>query len=140
MREIKQPKILIYDDEDIKYMTGYCGFVDVTCEPECVNYIDGHSEYIQPLSSDFSCSISSFEELNNIELDETTMKRIAKYNKEIDIKKLDEKIKQKKEKIKELDNILTDKEKRVDMLKKYIVNIFDIDIDEDEEDEEDYDW
>lgn len=138
MREIKQPKILIYDDENIRYITGYCGFVDVSCEPERVNYINGQSTYIQPLSSDFSCSISSFEELNNIELDETTMKRIAKYNKEIDIKKLDEKIKQKKEKIKELDDILTDKEKRVDMLKTYIANIFDIDIDE--YDDDDYDW
>ena len=139
MREIKQPKILIYDDENIRYITGYCGFVDVSCEPERVNYIiNGHSAYIKPLSSSFSCSISSFEELNNIELDETTMKRIAKYNKEVDIKKLDEKIKQKKEKIKELDDILTDKEKRVDMLKTYIANIFDIDIDE--YDDDDYDW
>lgn len=139
MREIKQPKILIYDDENIRYITGYCGFVDVSCEPERVNYIiNGHSTYIKPLSSSFSCSISSFEELNNIELDETTMKRIAKYNKEVDIKKLDEKIKQKKEKIKELDDILTDKEKRVDMLKTYIANIFDIDIDE--YDDDDYDW
>lgn len=138
MREIKQPKILIYDDENIRYITGYCGFVDASCEPERVNYINGHSTYIKPLSSSFSCSISSFEELNNIELDETTMKRIAKYNKEVDIKKLDEKIKQKKEKIKELDDILTDKEKRVDMLKTYIANIFDIDIDE--YDDDDYDW
>lgn len=142
MIEIKQPKILIYDEDNIKYITGYCGFVDVSCEPKQVNYIDGHSTYIQPLSSDFNCSISNYEELNNIELDDTTMKRIAKYNKEIDIKKLDEKIKQKKEKIKELDDILTDREKRVDMLKKYIAQIYEIDIKEkdDDYDEDNWDW
>jgi len=135
INEINKPKILIYDEDNIRYITGYCGFTDVSCEPlERVEYIDGHSEYISPLSSNFSCSISNYEELNNIELDETTMKRIAKYNKEQECKQLDEKIKEKKEKIKELDDFLKDKEKRVEKLKKYIINIFDIDIDDDEDD------
>lgn len=139
MNAINKPKILIYDDENIKYITGYVGYVDVSCEPECVNFIDGHSTYIRPLSSDFRCSISDYDELNNIELDETTMKRIAKYNKEIDIKKLDEEIEEKKEKIQRLESILEDREKRVDKLKKYIAEIYDIDIKENEEDDDDDD-
>lgn len=138
-KEIIKPKILIYDEDKIQYITGYCGFLNVYNEPEQVNYIDGHSEYLPSLSSDFSCSISNYEELNNIELDETTMKRIAKFNKEQECKRLDEKIESKKAKIKELDDILKDKEKRVDKLKKYIINIFDIDIDDEDDDYYDYD-
>jgi hypothetical protein len=139
MNAINKPKILIYDDENIKYITGYVGYVDVSCEPECVNFIDGHSTYIRPLSSDFRCSISDYDELNNIELDETTMKRIAKYNKEQECKRLDKEIEEKKKRIQLLEGVLEDREKRVDMLKKYIANIFDIEIKEDEDDYDEWD-
>lgn len=137
--------ILIYDKENICYKVGHLASIRQSNEPELVGitgvYDNNYKTYIPSPTVDFQCTISSYEELNNIELDETTMKRIAKYNKEVDIKKLDEKIKQKKETIKELDDILTDKEKRVNMLKKYIANIFDIDINEhDDDDYGDYDW
>lgn len=137
--------ILIYDKENICYKVGHLASITGPNEPELVDITDicddNYKTYIPSPTVDFQCTISNYEELNNIELDETTMKRIAKYNKEIDIKKLDEKIKEKEEKIKELDDVLTDKEKRVDMLKKYIANIFDIEIKEDSDDDYgDYDW
>lgn len=132
-------KILIYDENNISYKVGYCASIDVDCgtPTDVTSLIGNYRKQILPMSSVLTCQISNYEELNNIELDETTMKRIAKYNKEIDIKKLDEEIEEKKEKIKELDNFLKDKEKRVDMLKKYVAEIYDIDIKEDEDD--DYD-
>ena len=64
------------------------------------------------------------------------MKRIAKFNKEIEIKKLDETIKNKQEKIKELDNLLQDKEKRWNKVKDYIKNIYNISLEDDYDDEE----
>lgn len=135
--EIKNPRILIYDEDNIRYITGFLGFINENHEPEYVEYLNGNHAYLRPLSADFNCSVSSYEELNNIELDETTMKRIAKYNKEVDIKKLDEEIEEKKEKIQRLEAILEDREKRVDMLKKYIAQIYEIDI---KEDDEEYDY
>lgn len=135
-KTINNLKILIYDDKNIKYKTGYCASIDVDCGMpiDVTSPIDSHGKYMAPMNSVLTCSISNYEELNNIELDETTMKRIAKYNKEQECKRLDEKIKEKKEKIKELDDYLKDKEKRVEKLKKYIINIFDIDINDDEDD------
>ena len=133
--------ILIYDKENICYKVGHLASITETNEPELVDITEicenNYKTYIPSPTVDFQCTISNYEELNNIELDETTMKRIAKYNKEIDIKKLDEEIEEKKEKIQRLEYILEDREKRVDKLKKYIAEIYDIDIEEDEDD--DYD-
>ena len=133
--------ILIYDKENICYKVGHLASITETNEPELVDITEvcenNYKTYKPSPTVDFQCTISNYEELNNIELDETTMKRIAKYNKEIDIKKLDEEIEEKKEKIQRLESILEDREKRVDMLKKYIAEIYDINIKEDEDD--DYD-
>lgn len=77
--------------------------------------------------------VSNPKQKDYIELDPTTMKRIAKYNKEVEIEKLNEEIKIKEKEIRELDNKLKDKEKRWEKVKKYIANIYDIDIKEDED-------
>ena len=63
------------------------------------------------------------------------MRRIAKYNKEKECQQLDEKIKEKKAKIKELDDILTDRVGRVEKLKEFIAKIYDIDLYDDEDDD-----
>lgn len=133
---ITEPRILIYDNERINYRVGSFGGMEISSESmECYDSMNGYKQYVPSLSSIFSCTIFNYEELNNIELDETTMKRIAKYNKEVEIKKLDEKIKEKEEKIKELDDILKDRDKRVNKLKEFITNIYDIDIEENDYDE-----
>lgn len=59
------------------------------------------------------------------------------YNKEVEVKRLDNTIKEKQNKIKELDDILQDKEGRVKKLKEFVANIYNTDLDEDNED---YDW
>ena len=99
---------------------------------------DNKRKFIQPPTQLFRCTISNYEELENIKLDDTTMRRIAKFNKEIDIQKLDKKIKEKKEKIKELDDILHDREGRINKLKKFVAELYDIDLSD--EDDEDYDY
>ena len=146
MKKLKKPvnslgNILIYDDENIKYYSGVPFSIDF--EHETMTYNCSDSDYSRTISIGVNLNVrlNNYEESNNIKLDDTLMRRIAKFNKEQDIKKLDEVIKEKKEKIKELDDILQDKEKRVDKLKKFVANIYDIDIDNDDEydDEEYYD-
>ena len=66
------------------------------------------------------------------------MKRILKYNKEVEIDELNKEIENKKKQIKELDDKLKDKEKRWEKVKQYIANIYDLDLEEDYD--EDYDW
>ena len=139
-KSIKQPRILIYDDENMNYRVGNMGDFDIVIDTpiEITGWRDYQRQFIQPLTQLFRCTISNYEELENIKLDDTTMKRIAKFNKEIDIQKLDKKIKEKEEKIKELDDILQDRECRIDKLKKFVAELYDIDLSD--EDDEDYDY
>lgn len=128
--------ILIYNDEDISYFHGVP--MEIGMETFCREY-DGSFGYKQtiPISRLLTATIGNFEELKNITLDDTTMKRIAKFNKEVDIKKLDKEIEEKKKHIDELDDILYDREGRVNKLKDFIKDIYNINLDEDDEE---YDW
>lgn len=133
---ISSPNILIWDEDNLVYYEGHCGSFDLI--PNMIEYRtidDGSVIRLQGRDTNFSCSISNLEEKNNVDLDPTLMKRISKYNKEVEITKLDNIIKEKEKHIKELDNILNDKYKRVDKLKQYIAKIWDIDVKEDDDDE-----
>lgn len=125
--------ILIYNDKDISYFHGVP--MEIGMETFCREY-DGGIGYKQaiPVSRSLTASICNFEELKNITLDDTTMKRIAKFNKEVDIKKLDKEIEEKKKQIDELDDILQDRKGRVGKLKEFIKDIYNINLDEDDED------
>ena len=130
--------ILIYNDKDIKYYKGVPMSFDVYTDYTEYCYINGETNRI-PSYTNLTANISNFEELDNITLDETTMKRIAKYNKEVEVKRLDNTIKEKQDKIKELDNILQDKGGRVKKLKDFVANIYNIQLNEDDEDYDYYD-
>lgn len=135
IKKINKPKILIYDDENIRYIVGDLATFDH--EPQVEYYdLNGHKEAI-PIRTFCNFALDESKLLDNIMLDETTMKRIARYNKEVEVERLNDKIKEKKCKIKELDDILQDKEGRVKKLKDFVANIYNIDLDEDDED---YDW
>lgn len=133
---ISSPKILIWDEDNLVYYEGNCGSFELI--PDMIKYrtLDGNNiNVLQGGDTNFSCSISNLEEKNNVDLDPTLMKRIAKYNKEVDITELDNIIKDKEKHIKALDDILNDRTKRVDKLTKYICNIWNIDIEEDDDDD-----
>lgn len=135
---IDKPHILIYDENNLVYYEGYAGYLEVNGDPiEYRSIEDGSIQYLPPRNYEFACSVDDTKRKNYVDLDDTLMKRIAKYNKEIEIQKLDEEIEAKKKHIEELDSILNDREKRVNMLRKYIANIWNIDVSE--EDEEDWD-
>lgn len=121
----KTVKVIVYDDKNIKYLTGYMG--DYRYEPI---YVNGK---IIPIAVRQSFDITDINRTDTIQLDKTLMRRIAKYNKEKECQQLDEKIKEKKAKIKELDDILTDRVGRVEKLKEFIAKIYDIDLYDDDD-------
>lgn len=130
--------ILIYNDKNIQYFHGVpinIGIEQLYDEYNSILY----GRKTIPTNRILTATIDNFEELDNIILDDTTMKRIAKFNKEIDIKKLDKKIEEKKKKIDELDNVLQDREGRIDKLKNFIKDIYKINLDDDEDDEDYWD-
>lgn len=122
--------ILIYNDTDIQYFHGVPMNVDIINNCEVYHCIDGTSVN-GLMTTELKSIINNFEQLDNIVLDDTTMKRIAKFNKEVDIKKLDKEIEEKKKQIDELDEILQDREGRVGKLKNFIKDIYNINLDED---------
>ena len=129
---MNRTKVLIYNDNNISYIEGFLLNLEANSNVETVRDIDGMNRATIS-STNYNLLVSYPEQKDYIELDPTTMKRIAKYNKEVEIEKLNEEIKIKEKEIKELDNKLQDKEKRWEKVKKYIANIYDIDIKEDED-------
>ena len=126
--------ILVYNDE---YMIYYNGVLASFSKEPLIDEFD--TEYFKHsvlVGTNIRFSVPNLEQNETIKLDDTLMKRIAKFNKEIEIKKLDETIKNKQEKMKELDNLLQDKEKRWKKVKDYIANIYNIDLEDDYDDEE----
>ena len=125
-------KIILYDDKNLVYLTGeiyneeiYPQFIDVTS----ITDTERKRAYVN------SKIVGENKKLKERFDNKTLMKRIAKYNKEAEIKGYDKIIEEKKKKIEELDNILQDKEKRVEKIKQFIANIYDIDIYNDDDDD-----
>ena len=130
--------IIIYNDENIYYYQGSLISIDMDMNYLDYNSLDGTCGCIRD-GMIMTAKIDNYKEGENIVLDDTTMKRIAKYNKTADLKRLDKIIAEKEEKIRELDALLTDKEKRWKKVKDFVANIYDININEDDDDYIDYD-
>lgn len=141
-KKVNIPKILIWDEDNLVYYEGNCGSFSLI--PDIIEYrtlANDSVNRLQGRNTDFNCSISNTQEKKNIDLDPTLMKRIAKYNKELEVAELDEVIKEKEKYLEELNDVLNDRIKRVDKLRKYVANIWNIDIsDEDDYDEEYNEW
>lgn len=141
-KKVNIPKILIWDEDNLVYYEGQCGSFSLI--PDIIEYrtlANDSVNRLQGRDTDFNCSISNTQEKKNIDLDPTLMKRIAKYNKELEVIKLDEVIKEKEEHIKELNDILNDRTKRIGKLKEYISKIWEINVsDEDDYDDEYDEW
>lgn len=132
-------KVIIYDDENIEYFTGVATDFGISRDNMEITGIEDLARKF--ISGNLYCKfiVNEVSKHDTIQLDETLMKRIAKYNKEKECQQLDEKIKKKKAKIKELDDILTDRVGRVEKLKEFMAKIYDIDLYDDEDDFDD-DW
>lgn len=138
-------QVLIYDEDNMIYTTGVVNLLDISLpEPIETTSITSLYRTYAPSFGPTTIKIETYDLGSNdsIKLDPTMMKRIAKYNKEVEIKKLDEIIEKRKKEIEELNDILEDKSKRVDKIKKYIAEIYDISVDDEDEDYDydDYDY
>ena len=131
--------VILYDDENIKYYHGAFTNIETSANFDSGSYLDG-SSYCNVFSHNICFEVPVLDETENIMLDDTLMKRIAKFNKEQECKRLDDKIKDKQERIKELDDLLKDKEKRWEKVKKYIANIYEINVDDYDLDDDEYDY
>ena len=133
--EVGKYNILVYNDDCLIYYDGVLASFDKENIWDEGYFMTGeHYQYL--IGTNIRFTIPNLEQNETIKLDDTLMKRIAKFNKEVEIKKLDEKIKNKQEKIKELDDLLQDKEKRWNKVKDYIFNIYNIDLEDDYDDDE----
>lgn len=128
-------KIIIYNDEEMHYMEGH--IVSLNSAPQVESYDVGYEKRYVPVKREFTFGASVEPDTETIKLDPTLMKRIAKYNKEKEIEKLEEKIKTKQEKLKELEDKIEDREKRWKKIQDYVANIYDIDVDDDDDDYDD---
>lgn len=134
----KATNVIIYDDKNIMYYQGAFTYFEQNANVDSGMYMNGKI-YHNIMSWSIRLDVPNLEKFDNIILDETTMKRIAKYNKQQECKRLDKEIKEKQGRIKELDNLLQDKEKRWNKVKEYIKNIYEINLYEDDDDYYDYD-
>ena len=130
--------VLIYNDEQMNYRKAVPINIDITPHYyECDAYGIAHPESVV-YGQTIVMETGVYEEHENIELDPTTMKRIAVYNKTQECIRLDKQIKEKQEKIRELDALLQDKGKRWKKVQDYIKQIYNISVDEEDE-YDDYD-
>lgn len=127
---IENLKVIIYNDENMIYREGFLNSIESNANFSKERFLDGTSKsFIHGYTDTIICQHNG--EKQSIELDPTTMKRILKYNKEVEIEKLNKEIENKKEQIKKLDDKLKDKEKRWEKVKQYIANIYDLGLEED---------
>lgn len=135
---IKPMNVLLYDDNNIIYYDGTLTSIDMEQQINEYNLNGKISKEIA--GSIITLNVSNFSQLDNIKLDDTTMKRIAVFNKQSECKRLDKIIEEKKKVIKELDDNLQDKEKRWKKVKEYIANIYELDLNDDYDDYEELDY
>lgn len=135
---IKPMNVLLYDDNNIIYYDGVLTSIDME---EQINEYNLNGKISKEIAGRIiTLNVSYFSQIDNIKLDDTTMKRIAVFNKQRECKRLDKIIEEKKKVIKELDDNLQDKEKRWEKVKKYIANIYDLDLKDDYDDYEELDY
>lgn len=108
--------ILIYDDKEIKYYFGYTDKINTINNPEIIDVTEitdlfKKTEIINNTETHIICD--NFIGSQYIKLDETLMKRIAKYNKEKELEEIDYEIKEKQCILKELFEDIKEKEKQL---------------------------
>lgn len=131
---INNPRVIIYDDENIQYVVGNMATFEWKPEYMSMEGVDGARTTFD-MGVTITLDIDDANCLENIKLDDTLMKRIAVYNKEAQCKRLDDEIRSKRKRIDEIETILEDRERRLIKLKEFVRHIYEIDIDGDDWDD-----
>lgn len=126
--------IIVYDDNKIKYFEGE--IINVEYDPGLIETtICGGFErtFVKGLNEHYTFYAKA-KAKETIKLDDTMMKRIAKYNKEKEVMEIEEKILDKKAELEKLTDLIEDREKRVEKLKEFIANLYELDLEKDYDD------
>lgn len=126
--------IIIYNKDEMYYTEGELTSMEVT--PSIIDSPYGGVIAQRPYIKTYTTCEDEPKEY--IKLDDTMMKRILKYNKEVEIKKLNKEIEQKKAEIKELENKMEDRKQRTKKVEKYIKDIYELDLNNNDDDDDDY--
>lgn len=131
-------KVIIYDDEVMGcFESQVINFKYDEIPIEITSLTDTYRQYIKGIPE--YCIYGSGDIRRMIELDPTTMKKIAKYNKEIEVENIQRRIKEKKEELKDLEDKIDDRVRRIKKLEELSDNVYSLDLDKDYcEDEDDY--
>lgn len=107
---------------------------------ECTSIFDTTKRYV-PMKNEamLTIELTSFDANETIKLDDTMMKRIAKYNTEIKLRKVEEKIKSQERKLKKIEEKIEDREQRWKKIQDFVSDIYELPL-EDEDDDYNYDW
>lgn len=107
---------------------------------ECTSIFDTTKRYV-PMKNEamLTIKLTSFDANETIKLDDTMMKRIAKYNTEIELRKVEEKIKSQERKLKKIEEKIEDREQRWKKIQDFVSDIYELPL-EDEDDDYNYDW
>lgn len=119
-------KVIIYNDTEMETFQGILKSI----ETEDMQFVQGetldgtrYSVPIQPRNMEIIAMVTD----RVIELDPTTMKRIAMYNKSEDLKGLNDEIKKAKKRLKELKDDVKNQSEKLDNLKEFISHFIDCD-------------
>jgi len=142
MKEIpKEVNVLVYDDKDLYYKTGLLVKIEYN-QDELIDITtsrDNYKKVVPARRAYLQLEVNNFKENDCIKLNDTLMKRIAKYNKEVEVQKVEEKIKIKKKQLKELEEKIEDREQRWKKIQEFVANIYELPL-EDDEDYNDYEY
>lgn len=123
-------KIIIYDDYTMNCFSTDLVDIKVFNSPiEIPNFDDlEFRTYVDRLKEVYIKGSGNLKE--TIKLDETTMKRIAKYNKEIELESIQMEIESKKKELKALEEKIEDRKERINIIHKLTGKIYKLDLDE----------
>ena len=116
----KKVKAIVYDDDD---MAVYDMIVDsVNYSPEMIECTSGADYYKKYVVSPFHSYtlIGNIDTTNNIELDPNTMRKIAEYNKEKELQRIQDKIDKAKSNLEEVTKELNKQNDRLNSVKDYV--------------------
>lgn len=130
-------KVIIYDDEVMGcYESQVINFEFKENPIEITTLEDIERKYIHGIPE--FCIYGAGNIRKMAELDPTTMKKIAKYNKEVELENIQREIKFKKDELKALEEEIKDRQDRISKIHELVEKIYDDDEDEDYDNSYDY--
>lgn len=130
-------KVIIYDDEVMGCYEAQNIVFDYEQNPiEITTLEDIERKYIHGIPEFYVYGAGNIRKM--AELDPTTMKKIARYNKEVELENIQREIKFKKDELKALEEEIKDRQDRINKIHELVEKIYDDDEDEDYDNSYDY--